>query len=371
MAGFGNRLAALAAGVVLSLSLAGCGEPEPLRIGFLGGVSGRVADLGIGGRNGAQMAIEAVNRAGGIDGRQVILVVKDDAQNPEQAVRAMREFGQTGIRLVIGPMTSAMAVAALPVAEEFGILLVSPTVTTHDLSGKDDNFVRVLSPATDYARKSAEFQLGRNGLRRIVAIHDSTNAAYAASWLSAFRDRFEANGGRIVAEVAFSSGQQLGLRDLVARSVRGPADGLLILANSVDAALIAQYARSERSDLPIVMSEWPATERFIELAGAAAEGVTAAQFFDRQSPAPAYETFRASFRQRFGVEPGFAGVTGYDAATLALRGLAKSVANPKPQLVDIKHFEGLQGPIRIDRFGDAQRKTFITRVENGQFRVVE
>lgn len=367
----GRRLSGLLGVSLFVLALSGCGEPEPLRIGFLGGVSGRVADLGIGGRNGAQMAIESVNRAGGIAGRQVILVVKDDAQDPEQAVRAMREFGQTGVKLVIGPMTSAMAVAALPVAAEFGILLVSPTVTTHDLSGKDDLFVRVLSPATEYARKSADFQLARNGVRRIVAIHDSTNAAYVDSWLAAFRERFEARGGRVVADVAFSSGQQLGLRELVAKAVRGPADGLLILANSVDAALIAQYARSERQDLAIVMSEWPATERFIELAGAAAEGVTAAQFFDRQSPSPAYEAFRNNFRQRFGVEPGFAGVTGYDAAMLALRGLGKSVTNPKPHLVNIERFEGLQGPIHIDRFGDAQRKTFITRVESGQFKVVE
>ena len=355
----------------MALLLGACGEPEPLRIGFLGGVSGRVADLGIGGRNGAQMAVETINRAGGIDGRQVILVVKDDAQDPEKAARGMREFGQTGIRLVIGPMTSAMAVAALPVAAEFGILMVSPTVTTDELAGREDNFVRVLSPASDYAGKSAEHQFEQNGLRRIVAIHDAANAAYVGSWLSAFTKRFTELGGSVLADVAFTSGQQLGLRDLVARAVRGEADGLLILANSVDAALIAQYARSERPGLPIAMSEWPATERFIELAGAAAEGVTAAQFFDRNSKAPAYEAFRADFRKRFGGEPGFAGVTGYDATILALQGLAKSVAAPGPHLVGIERFEGLQGPISIDRFGDAKRKTFITRVEKGQFKVVE
>lgn len=363
-------------GVALTVVLSACGEPEPLRIGFLGGVSGRVADLGIGGRNGAQMAIESVNRNGGIDGRQVILVVKDDAQNADQATRAMREFGQSGIRLVIGPMTSSMAVASLPAATEFGITLVSPTVTTDALTGLDDGFIRVSSPAADYAQRSADFQLRGGKIKRIAAIQDSTNGAYTSSWLSAFRERFEKGGGTLVASYEFASGQPTGLRDLVVRAVDQQnaatrVDGLLVLANSVDAALIVQYARSADPRFPIVMSEWPATERFVELAGPAAEGVTAAQFFDRNSTLPRYVQFRDDFRKRYGVEPGFAGVTGYDAAMLALRGLSKSIASPKPHLVGIKDFEGLQGMIQIDRYGDAKRRTFITRVENSQFTVVE
>src|SRR5512139_4244843 len=72
--------------------LSGCGPREPLRIGFIGGLSGRVADLGEAGRNGVQIAIEEINRAGGVKGRQIELLVRDDAQTPEKAIAAVNEL---------------------------------------------------------------------------------------------------------------------------------------------------------------------------------------------------------------------------------------------------------------------------------------
>ena len=63
-----------------ALGVTACTPPEPVRIGFIGGLSGRVADLGIDGRNGAVLAVELRNKAGGIKGRKVELLVEDDQQ---------------------------------------------------------------------------------------------------------------------------------------------------------------------------------------------------------------------------------------------------------------------------------------------------
>jgi branched-chain amino acid transport system substrate-binding protein len=261
--------------------------------------------------------------------------------------------------------------AALPVAEEFGMLLVSPTVTTDLLSGKDDAFVRVVSPASQYARRSAEYQLTNPRLRRLAAIHDTANLSYTESWLSAFRTRFEAGGGKVIVAAGFSAAPANALRELVARTLAENPDGLLLLANSVDAALIAQFARAERPGLQIVLSEWPATERFVELAGAAAEGVVATQFYDAGSAAPAYREFHEAYRMRYGADPGFAAITGHDAAMLALTALAKSIDKPKPHLVGVRDFPGLQGLIAIDRYGDAQRRNYVIRVDGGRFVALE
>lgn len=65
--------------------LAGCSPPKPLRIGFLGGLSGRAADLGVSGRNGVTIAIELRNQAGGIKGRMVKLLAEDDQQDAKVA----------------------------------------------------------------------------------------------------------------------------------------------------------------------------------------------------------------------------------------------------------------------------------------------
>ncbi|HAY27617.1 MAG TPA: ABC transporter substrate-binding protein, partial [Candidatus Accumulibacter sp.] len=72
--------------------LTACAPPEPIRIGFIGGTSGRVADLGIAGRDAVLLAVELRNQAGGIAGRKVELLIRDDQQDPEAAKRALREL---------------------------------------------------------------------------------------------------------------------------------------------------------------------------------------------------------------------------------------------------------------------------------------
>lgn len=386
------RLRALIGGVAASaLLLAGCTEPEPLRIGFLAGLSGRSAELGIAGRNGAQLAIETANRNGGIGGRRILLVVKDDAHSPEQAAKAMREFSQAGVKVIVGPMTSAIALAALPVAEELGMLLVSPTATTHLLSGKDDRFVRVVSATDQYARRNAEYLLARTPIRRVAVLQDSTNLPYTASWLEVFRRHFEPRGagGRAAARPAgkarpgpgatpeivevldFASGDTGRLREIVGRALAHRPDALLLLAGAVDAALLAQHARSLSPQTPLITSEWAATERFLELAGPAGEGAVGVQFIDRGSTAPGWRAFRDTFVERFAMEPGFAGLAAHDAAQLAMRGLAASPADPRQGMLGVDGLQGLQGSIAIDAFGDAQRPAYITQVVGGKFQVVE
>jgi len=96
------------------LLVAGCSAKEPVKIGFIGGMSGRVADLGVAGRNGAVLAIEQKNAAGGINGRKLELLVRDDEQKPEVAGKVVAELLAQKVELIIGPMTSSMAFAILP-----------------------------------------------------------------------------------------------------------------------------------------------------------------------------------------------------------------------------------------------------------------
>ena len=91
--GTGTEAITLLIAVVLSCAvLTGCQPPEPIRIGFVGGTSGRVADLGIAGRDAVVLAVELRNQAGGVAGRKVELLIQDDEQTPEVAQRAVREL---------------------------------------------------------------------------------------------------------------------------------------------------------------------------------------------------------------------------------------------------------------------------------------
>ncbi len=352
----------------LLLGALACSPPEPVRIGFLGGLSGRVADLGIGGRNGAMLAVEMRNRQGGINGRPIELIAEDDQQDAAVAKQAAGRLLASRPEVVIGPMTSAIAVAILPQFNAAGVPLLSPTVTTNALTGLDDQFFRVVAPTAAHVFKSAEYHFHENGLRRTVLVCDLRNKAYSESWAGDFRAAFERLGGEIIAEMGFESGQSLAA--LASRVLTEQPDGVVIIANSVDTALLVQQLRMRAADLRIATSEWAATERLIELGGRAVEGLVVAQYVDRDSTAPAYLAFLRAYRERFAHEPGFPGLTGFDATNVALDALAarSSGQSLKQALLAQATFAGAQSPISFDAGGDTQRDTFLSVIRDGKFK---
>ena len=123
---------------LLLLALTACAPPQPVKLGFLGGLSGRVADLGEAGRHGVLLAVDEANAAGGVNARKVELLIKDDEQQAAAAIKAIEELVAARVDAVIGPMTSSMGEAVLPVASRAGLVVVSPTVTFSLLAGRDD-----------------------------------------------------------------------------------------------------------------------------------------------------------------------------------------------------------------------------------------
>ncbi len=360
------RLFALAATLA---GLVGCTPPEPIRLGFVGGISSRVADLGIGGRNGALLAVEMRNASGGVNGRQIELLVEDDQQLPEVAQKAVTRLIGRKVDAIVGPMTSAMAMATVPLVNQAQVLMVSPTVTTPLLTGQDDYFFRVIASTTEYAQKSAAYHFTVQGSRRIAAVLDMRNQSYSQPWLRDYQAAFEAAGGVISDTVSFSSGDDSRFSALVERVLHSRPDGVLILANSVDTALLAQQVRKHDGKVSIFTSEWAATERLLELGGKAIEGMVIAQFLDRASQQASYLAFHKAYLERFQHTPGFAGLTGFDAANVILDTLAARTdgQTTKQALLARQKFTGAQSVIQFDANGDARRDTFMTTIRDGAF----
>lgn len=364
----GSRPQLIALLAACLLAVVACAPPEPVRIGFLGGLSGRVADLGIGGRNGAILAVELRNQQGGIDGRPIELIAEDDQQDAEVARQAANRLLARGVEAVIGPMTSAMALVVLPQFNTAGIPLISPTATTNALTALDDQFFRVVAPTAAHVFKSAEHYFRQGGVRRVVLVCDLRNKAYSESWANDFRQAFEGMGGQVVDEASIDSGDSLAA--LAASILASKPDGVVIISNSVDTALLIQQIRMRDSEVRIGTAEWAATERLIELGGRAVEGVVVAQYVDRESTAPAYQAFLRAYRQRFSHEPGFPGLTAFDATNVALDAIAarSSGQTLKQALLAHGRFAGAQSPIDIDGNGDARRDTFLSAIHDGRFK---
>lgn len=358
--------------LLLSGLLSGCAAPPPVRLGFLAALTGRHASLGLAARNGATLAVEECNARGGVQGRPVMLVSRDDRQDAAAAVRAVRELVREGVGVVVGPMTSSVAQAILPVSEPAGILLVSPTVSTNELSGRDDRFLRVYPPSRQVARRLAEDARLRLGLTSIGALFDAENAAHCEGWLGHFQARFRELGGTSLRTLSFRSSQSPDYAELAKRLLARKVEGVFLLAGAMDTAMLCQHLRLRGYRGPILVSEWSTTDELLLNGGRAVEGLSFFQTFDRLNQTRIFREFRSSYRQRFSLEPTFASVHAYEATKLVLEGLSAGSPDAlKRTLLARAHFQGLQGEITLDRFGDPSRPLFRMTVRDGAFRRVD
>jgi len=356
--------------LVVALGLgSGCRKDEPVKLGFVGGLTGRVADLGIAGRNGTTLAVEEWNQRGGVGGRPIQLLVADDKQDPAIARTAATTLLDQGVVAVIGHMTSAMSVTTLPLFNQRQVVLLSPTTTTEDLTAKDDYFFRVCEGNDRYAQQLASVLSKDQGHQRIAVIYDLGNKAYGESYLKGFRKALDEYGAAVSGVVSYQSGPEIAFLDLAKQVLATKPDAVLMICNAVDTALLAQQFKKISPRLALATCPWGGTERLLSLGGQAVEGMILQQYFDRDNTAPAYLAFRRIYQERFGEEPGFASVGAYDAVNLVLTALARN-AKPtglKASLLEIGQFPGIQDPITIDRFGDASRTIYSLIIRNGQF----
>lgn len=351
------------------LWLAGaCRPAAPLQVGFVAGLSGRVSDLGVSCRNGAQLALSERNAAGGIGGRRVELLVEDDAQDPSAARRAVDALIDAGVVAIIGHATSSMAEVTLPIANRRHVLMVSPTVSASQFRGLDDWLV-LLYPSTAESAASLASYLSRTGTaRRMVSLHDLSNQAFTESWVKHFGTALEAQGGRLLRSVPFRSGEVTSWDGLVASALDPAADGLLVVAGALDTAAIFQAARKRSATLRLFGSDWSATPDVVAHGGEAVEGAVFTQKVDLEDASPGYQRFRASYEERFRRPVDFGAVMAYEAATVLFAALERDATREgvRRELLRGGSVAGLQGPLVVDANGDAQRQHRVMLVRGGK-----
>ena len=365
-----GRFRTLVGVLAVTISLCpGCRTQEPVKIGFIGGLSGRVADLGIGGRDGAILAVEVENREGGVHGRSLELFVVDDRQDPRNAVAAVGTLVDAGVVAIVGPMTSAMAVACVPMANENEIVMVSPTTSTNQLSSQDDYFFRVYPASAQTSRLLAERVANDLQLARVYVVYDVTNQAHTVSAFEAFRGEFESLGGAIIGDAPFYSGPDVHFMPLARAVVATEADCLYVLANAMDAAMLCQQIRKLDHEIKVISSDWSATDEIINFGGSAVDGMYFLHTLDCGDDSPAYREFARLFLDRFGRKPDFAACHAYDATRIIAAALRESngSASLKDTILRTATFSGLQSDIQFDQYGDVIRSHHPVTIRDGLF----
>ena len=351
------------------LGLTACSRTnEPVRIGFIGGLSDRNSDTGQSGLNGVQLAIAEANRTGGINGRTIELVVKDDAQNKETAAAAAQALVDARVEAVIGPFTSGMAEVIVPILGAAGIFEVSPTITSMAFFGKDDNLFRINRTTRDNAQDYAKFMV-KSGQRRVAVAYDLRNRNFTESWLNEFRTAMRAEGGDVIVAVSYESAPDTDFREIIGKMWRETPDGLFFISGAVDVAQLAREARAQSPGVPIGASEWAATEQLASLGGEVLNGLLIIQNFDRQDRSPRFLQFVDTYQQHFQRFPGYPAVTAYDAAKVTLSALRQRRSDETVKTAALRSgpYAGLQQDIHFDANGDTSRRVVFTKIQNGSF----
>lgn len=162
---------------LLVLMLAGPADAaEPLKIGLAAPLSGPDAGFGQGARLGAEQAVAEINRTGGVTGRKLQLIVQDDAADPKQAAAVARRFAGSGVRFVVGHLTSGATAAASPIYEEAGTVSVTPGATWAPLTRRGASLLFRLSGSDAQQGTLGGTVLAERFRDRPVAIvHDKTS----------------------------------------------------------------------------------------------------------------------------------------------------------------------------------------------------
>jgi branched-chain amino acid transport system substrate-binding protein len=298
----------------------------------------------------------------------VELIARDDAQDKATAEKAADELVNAKVEAVIGPFTSSMAAVIVPITGKAGIFQISPTITSMDFFGKDDNLYRINRTTRDNARDYAGVMVKR-GQKNIAVAYDTRNRNFTESWLKEFREAVREEGGALAAEVPYESQPDADFAGIVGRMVQSRPDSLFFISGALDVARLAQQARKQAASLPIGASEWAATAQLIELGGEVVQGLLIVQNYDREDVSDRFKSFSEAYFARFQRSPGYSSVSAYDAATVLLQTLRQRKAGQS--LKDAAHdsgpFQGLQQTIVFDPNGDTQRKVFFTEIRDGRY----
>ena len=354
------RLAAIGLGV-----LCGCQPALPIKVGFIGGLSGRVSELAIDGRNGAQLAIETLNSR---SGPRYELRVHDDAQSIEQGMAAIAAVAEEGDAFAVGPMTSVLAKSMAPEASKRHVVLISPTANSDELSGIDDWFFRVIPPAGPGAEQIADAAISR-GLLSVAVMGEWSNRTYSESFASRFSARFQSQGGAPVHLVTYETDQHPDYAKIAADLLSTHPRLVLLVCGAVDASIAAQQLRRRDPDVQLAMASWAANVQLLQMGGRAIEGALVLQALDLDSQEPAYVDFRKRYVERFGGAPSQAAVFSYDATMMGAEGLRRKTDGQS--LRDVLRapgsWPGLQQPVVLDHFGDSVNRFHLSEVRNGRF----
>ena len=201
----------LAASLALT-SLAACGggsdeeqasNSDTFKIGGIGPTTGDAAAYGTAVQNGAQLAVDEINEAGGINGKQIEFQFEDDQNNSEKSVNAYNTLKDWGMQMLVGTVTSNPCTAVVKETAEDNMFQLTPSATAVE-SIQYDNAFRICFSDPSQGTASADY-IADNKLATKVAVIYNSSDVYSSGIYQNFAKEAEAKGLEVVAAEAFTA----------------------------------------------------------------------------------------------------------------------------------------------------------------------
>lgn len=356
---------------IISLSVYSCSDKSSVKIGFIGDLSGSGFALCSAGRNSVEMAVTEINEMGGINGRPVELISFDHKGSKDLAYSGVKELVNSGASVVIGPFQSSMAQSVIASSLKSNILIISPTVSTDRLSGIDDNFIRVISPASKQGVDIANHIIEQDS-KKVLALLDEHNRNYSHAVLDGFQSIL--NSTEIEQDELFLSGA-LDVEAIIGYVERQKPDVMFFITDGQYAGQIMKAVNQKGLDLSIYGTTWTKASGIVAHGGNAVEGMIFTDFYKSLTPTEKEREFEKRYTDSYGTAPNIASYYSYDAVYMykrALEELKNSDSNEvKYKIVSFDEIDGITDIYNLDSYGDVRRKSSLYIVRSGNIELME
>ncbi len=342
-------------------------------IGEFASLTGTTASFGVSSHNGTVMAIDEINAAGGLFGKPLRLITEDDQSKAGEAATVVKKLiSRDGIVALLGEVASSRSLEAAPICQQASIPMISPASTNPKVTEQGDFVFRVCFIDPFQGTVLSKFSLNKGWKK--VAILTDVKQDYSVGLSEFFKAHFVGNGGVIVSEQSYSSGDKDFKAQLTAIKASGP-DAIVASGYYTEAGLIALQARELQLNVPLLGGDGWDSPSLVEVGGKAVEGCFFSNHFSTEDPAPAIQEFLKRYRDKFNEEPGAMSALGYDSAMILFDAMKRAGTTEgravRDALAATKDFTAITGKITLNPQRNADKSAVMLEVKDGKFKYVQ
>ena len=352
-----RMIVASAAAMALGIG-AGAAEAQ-VKVATVGPMTGQYAAFGAQMKAGAEAAVADINKAGGVNGQQLVLEVGDDACDPKQAVSVANQLASRGVKVVIGHYCSGSSIPASKVYAEEGILQISPASTNPTYTDKGGwNTFRVCGRDDQQGAVAGKYLAEHFKGKKIAVLHDNTS--YGKGLADETKKALNAAGMQEAMYAAYTPGEK-DYSAIVSRMKGAGIDVIYVGGYHTETGLIARQAKQQGMNVTMVGGDALVSNEYWQIAGEAGGG-TLMTFSSDPRKRPTAKAVVDAFKAR-GFDP--EGYTLYTYAAMQIWAEAAKKANTADprKVADLLHkgdaWSSVLGPITFDKKGDITMPDYV------------